>query len=160
MKNGEKKAVKKKKINPQYFVFGIILAILLVLIAFFVYANFFHYKNCESLTCFNDFLETCNKAKFQSSGDLVFEYQIDSKTNEKCFVEVKLINSKLPNKDAEKLVGKKMVCAIPNKMVISPESDLANCHGLLKEGLQDLIIQKLHTYIVKNLGEINKDLFG
>ena len=44
--------------------------------------------------------------------------------------------------------------------MIFPESDINNCHGLLKEGLQDLFISKLHRYIVQNLGEINVEAFG
>jgi len=39
-----------------------------------------------------------------------------------------------------------------------PESNIGKCTGLLKEGLQDLVIKKLHTYLVQNLGKLNLEL--
>ena len=42
--------------------------------------------------------------------------------------------------------------------IMNPESDIGSCHGPLKEGLQDLIIQKLHSYLVQNLGRINLEV--
>jgi hypothetical protein len=40
----------------------------------------------------------------------------------------------------------------------SPEDDLSRCTGQLKENLQEIIIQKLHAYVVENLGQISKEL--
>jgi hypothetical protein len=31
------------------------------------------------------------------------------------------------------------------------------CHGKLKEDLQGLVIEKLHGYIIKNLGDIKQE---
>ena len=41
---------------------------------------------------------------------------------------------------------------------MNPVENLGLCHGLLKEGLQDLIIKKMHTYIIENMGKINEEL--
>ena len=51
-----------------------------------------------------------------------------------------------------------MDCYVPLGSIVSPESNLAECHGLLKEGLQETIINKLHAYIVKNVGQIGEEL--
>ena len=50
-----------------------------------------------------------------------------------------------------------MECEIPRGMIVLPEDRIDSCHGALKEGLQDMIIQRLHTYILQNLGKINYD---
>jgi hypothetical protein len=53
-----------------------------------------------------------------------------------------------------------MICSLERGVVIAPESSLDDCAGELKEGLQDLVISRLHKYIVQNIGKINADLFG
>jgi len=54
--------------------------------------------------------------------------------------------------------GKEMVCYLPLGTITSPQGNLANCHGLLKEEMQSLIINRLHNYIVNNLGQISEEL--
>jgi len=49
-----------------------------------------------------------------------------------------------------------MLCEIPLRVVVAPESNLKNCHGLLKEEMQSLIIEKMHAYVTANLEEIGK----
>ena len=51
-----------------------------------------------------------------------------------------------------------MDCSVPFGLVIKPESEMKNCHGELKEGLQEIIIENLHTYIVGNLDKINAEI--
>ena len=43
-------------------------------------------------------------------------------------------------------------------LIVYPEKDLGVCHGRLKEELQGIIIKRLHTYIVDNIGEIDETL--
>ena len=64
------------------------------------------------------------------------------------------------NQDSIKLESQKMTCMLPKGIVMIPESDIGNCHGMLKEGLQDLVIRKLHTYLVQNLGKLNLEMLG
>jgi len=51
-----------------------------------------------------------------------------------------------------------MTCYIPYGSLTVPQENLKNCHGELKEELQDVIIKKMHTYILDHIGEINKEL--
>jgi len=141
--------------NLRLWIIGSLLILVGILI---VYAYFFLYVKCEDKQCFNNYLRDCNRAKFNSLGNMSFEYKILGASNGNCSVNVKLLRGDFTNQDSLKLQGKQMICNIPLGVVISPESDISLCHGLLKEGLQDLIISKLHQYIVLNLGDINRDI--
>ena len=136
----------------------IILVILLILLSYIMWIYFFYYPVLEDWTSFNSALSNCDNGEFIGGEQMIFQYKIQGLKNENCFVNVKLLQGELNNQDSKKLEGSEMTCEIPQGNVILPESNIANCHGLLKEGLQDLIINKLHTYIVKNLGRINLEL--
>jgi hypothetical protein len=69
-----------------------------------------------------------------------------------------LLQGELSNQDSVRLEGQEMTCFLPKGVVMIPESDIGRCHGLLKEGLQDLVIEKLHAYLVQNLGQINLEM--
>ena len=51
-----------------------------------------------------------------------------------------------------------MNCYYPPGTAAYPERDLSMCHGRLKEELQGIIITKLHTYIIDNLGKLDDEL--
>lgn len=89
---------------------------------------------------------------------MTLKYTILGRDKNSCIVNVKLLDAALPQKDLNKIQNKNMNCNLPYQVLMIPESDISLCHGELKEAFQDLIINKLHTYIVKNLGEINSDL--
>ncbi|MCK4997587.1 hypothetical protein KAS08_04745 [Candidatus Pacearchaeota archaeon] len=116
------------------------------------------YNECDSWECFNSGLERCSRTKFIGGTKMIFEYTIKGSKGEECEVGVQLLQGELNNKDSLKLEGNKMICMLPKGVVMIPESNIGNCHGLLKEGLQDLIIRKLHTYLVQNLGRLNLEI--
>lgn len=117
----------------------------------------YYYRTCENQTCFDDYLKECKKAKFYSSGKMVFEYKILGEDSD-CKVNVKLLEGDLTNQESLKLEKREMVCSLPFGVVMVPEADLGRCTGQLKEGLQELIINKLYSYVVQNFGKINADL--
>ena len=133
------------------------IAVVFVLI-YLAWSLFFSYTNCNSWVCFNSRLETCEKTEFIGGGEMIFEYIISGKKGDFCEISVELLQGDLNNQDSIKLEGHLMDCEIPYGAVMTPESDLRLCHGLLKEGLQDLIIRDLHTYLVQNLGRINLEV--
>ena len=149
-----KKIIKLSK--PKY----ILSALIILLTLFLIIINSFYYKNCATEECFNTYLKKCSKVKFIGGERMFFEYKIQSIKNENCIVNVKLLQGDLNNQDSLELEKKQMKCEILLGLIIVPEAELDNCHGELKEGLQNLIITKLHKYIVQNLGEINVDLYG
>ena len=141
------------------------LIVLIVLIGFLwsIWSLFFSYEDCSDRLCFEDNLKNCDQAKFISPdlGDnMIFEYIIEGKKRGECEVEVRLLQGELNSADSKRLEGQSMVCMLPLGAVVMPESDIRVCHGLLKEGLQDLVIRKLHTYLVQNLGRLNLEMVG
>ncbi len=142
---------KRRHLNYNIF----IIPILIIVIAFFLWHFFFNLPECKNWDCFNSKLKECDKVLFVGGTDMIFEYKILGQENGNCMVNVKLLQGELNNQDSIKLEGKEMVCELPLALVTFPESNLKNCHGLLKEDIQEVFISKLHTYIVKNLGKIN-----
>ena len=132
--------------------------VLFVILVWGIWAIFFSYTECESWDCFNKNLESCDKVSFIGGTDMIFEYVIEGDSDGECEVGVQLLQGKIGNEESIKLEMQKMTCMLPKGIVMIPESDIGNCHGELKEGMQDLIIKKLYSYLVQNLGRINLEV--
>ena len=151
--------VMDKEADTQSFTWSKLIAfVLLVVVVLFVWSVFFNYEDCKSRNCFNDNLKSCDKARFVGGDNMIFEYVINGKSGGECEVAVTLLQGELNNAESLKLENQEMNCFLPLGAVVVPESDIDVCHGLLKEGLQDLVIKKLHTYLVQNLGRLNLEL--
>jgi hypothetical protein len=142
---------------------SIFLKIVLVIVVVFVllyigWFLFIGYVVCENRECFDSNLKECIRTKYVGGSSMIYEYLITGKENDLCNVKVTLLQGELNNQNSIRLEGKEMVCSLPFGVVMNPESDMGNCQGPLKEGLQDLIIQKLHSYLVQNLGRINLEV--
>lgn len=134
---------------------NIIILLIVIALALSLYFTFFNISSCDTIACFNNALAKCSKVKFANmQEEATWLYTIKGSKDDKCVVQVKSTNVRLD--EAKKIENKDMLCYIPKGMVIPPESELDNCHGLLKEGLQDIIIEKLHVYIVQNIGKISE----
>lgn len=142
--------------RKEVYVAGLIISVLLGVLFF---ANYVYFRECENQKCFNDYLKDCKRAKYVAEKEMVFGYSILGSSGSDCVVEVELLQGDVSNQDSLKIVGKTMACSIPKGVVIAPEADIDLCSGELKEGLQDLIISKLHKYIVQNLGDISSEVF-
>ncbi len=140
--------------NLKWFIFLVSLVILIWIIWFF----FFSYAECNDWECFNNYLGGCDRATFIGESEMIFEYRIDGDEDGICKVNVRLLQGQLNNQDSLRLENKEMMCSLPEGIVMIPESNIGNCHGELKEGLQDLIIKGLHANIVQNLGRINLEV--
>ena len=149
-----KKEVKEKRFSLKWIVVFVVVAVLI----FGSWWLFFSYDECRNWTCFNEHLVDCEKAKFIGERDMIFEYVIRGGVDSICRVDMQLLQGELNNQDSIKLEMQKMTCMLPMGVLMIPESDIGNCHGTLKEGLQDLIIKKLHTYLVQNVGQINLEV--
>jgi len=137
------------------WVWLVILAILIILV-WAVWKIFFGYTTCDNWSCFNANLKGCDRTSFVGANNkMVFKYTIRGDSGASCRVDVKLLQGELNNQNSVALEGKKMECDLPKSVVMIPESNIGNCHGMLKEGLQDRYIKKLYTYLVQNLGQIN-----
>ena len=132
------------------------IVILLVLAG--IYLTFFYKQPCSNEACWEERLRDCKRTKFVNNDvDVIWEYKVNGKTQDKCEVTVEAISIKRGLKKSEILEDKKMVCLRPIGSIPKPESDPNLCTGPLKEAMQELIIQKLHEYIVQNVGEIGSE---
>jgi len=139
----------------------IIIAILIVLIAIAVYITFFYSQKCNDIACWETKLVKCSKANFLSEkNDVIWKYNINGKRDGSCEVNVQLIEVKRGLVSTKVLEGKSMNCRIPLGAITTPEANVNFCHGQLKEEMQALIINKLHEYIVQNLGSINENILN
>jgi len=114
---------------------------------------------CDSKTCFNDALVSCKRASyFLDTSETSMEYKILGKSGDACRVEVKLVQFKRGTADLAVLEGKSMTCSTPLGILVQPESDLSQCHGILKEEIQDMIIKRMHAQIIENIGKIGEEV--
>lgn len=138
----------------------LIFVILMVLIVAIYFSFFFYYK-CNDIACFRAHQEKCAKTKFLNEVENAeWQYFIKGEQDGKCKINVKVNRVTKGGINELALEGKSMDCFLPKGSLNSPEADISICHGELKEKTQEIIIQKLHSYIVKNLGEISGELKG
>ncbi|MEK6875494.1 MAG: hypothetical protein AABX30_02320 [Nanoarchaeota archaeon] len=136
----------------------LIVLVLIVLVAATYFTFFFKYT-CNDLACFQSHQEKCAKTIFLSQGtEIDWKYSILGKKSGSCKINVELLKVKKGSLDLMQLQGKAMDCYLPVGSIASPESDLAKCNGLLKEGVQEMMINKLYSYILDNVGTINEEL--
>lgn len=144
--------------NKEILKFIIIVFIFLVILTF-VYYFFFYRKICQNKDCFANSLVKCNKAVWiNDAEEATWLYTIKGASEKDCEVEVKLLIVKKGKVEMEKAQGKSMTCYLPLNTFMSPEQDLGKCSGLLKEELQDLLIKRLNSYIIENLGQVSEEL--
>ncbi len=162
--------------NEKKKVRAILIVIILIVTVAAIYFTFFYSKKCEDMACFNSALSKCRRVKFLNDAeDAAWLYKIKGKRGEECKVQVELLKLKEGSTDLLILEGKNMECFLPFSSVVSPQENLARCKGELssvvspqenlarckgelKEGMQEIIIKRLHNYIIDNLGEISEEL--
>ena len=138
---------------------NLIIALILVIlvIAGFYYA--FLRKECGDYECFRQNMVECRPAKYvNEEREASWGYEVIGKKREQCEVEVKLLLAKEGELKLREFEGNSMNCFYPLGTAAFPDEDLSACHGRLKEDLQQRIIEKLHEYILDNLGEIRGEL--
>ncbi|MEK6824786.1 MAG: hypothetical protein AABY02_02920 [Nanoarchaeota archaeon] len=139
-----------------------IVALVLFLVVSGALALYFTFKpaSCESLECFQDHMVVCKQASFVNENrEASWRYTIQRLTDKGCAIEVTLLQAKEGELHLRAFEGDSMLCTYPRGVLAYPDKDMFLCHGLLKEDLQGLIIEKLHGYIIKNLDDI-KDEFN
>jgi len=136
-----------------------VILLLAVLLCVTIFIGFFYSSDCKDRDCFIRAMFECKKATFSSEQqNITWQYYVKGSSNSECVVAVKAMNVKMGNDISEKFEGKEMNCYIPKNVAGSfmPEAKLEYCHGELKESLQDLIIEKMHLYIMQNIGQFNQ----
>ncbi|MBS3075980.1 hypothetical protein J4429_06015 [Candidatus Pacearchaeota archaeon] len=136
----------------------VILVIIIIVFSFLGY-NLFYSKSCKDEACFDSAINVCKKASWlKEDSESAWMLRILGKeTEDYCKLNIKLLNIKKGTIDSEKLIGKEMICIVTRTEKIFPSADMSQCTGPLKEEMQDLIIKRMHDYLLKNLGEIKEE---
>lgn len=147
----------KSGAGKKIFLILIVLAIIALAVA--VYFTFFFSYKCKDLGCFKTHQAECSKTTYiKESESIDWMYHIKGKSGNNCQIEAKILQIKKGSLSQAKLEGKSMECSLPLGNLENPEADISLCHGILKEEIQNLMIQKLHAYVLDNIGEISDQL--
>jgi hypothetical protein len=137
----------------------VILLVIIVLVILAFYINSVSGKRCGDYSCFQVEMSACSRARYTSEmPEASWGYTVLGSSDGNCDVNVKLLQAKNGTLEMNTLEGYDMVCSYPLGIAAYPEKDLSKCHGRLKEELQGLIIKKLYSYIVDNVGQIATNL--
>lgn len=138
------------------------LVILIITIVTLILIIFFYSpKECQDNACFSNAIANCKRVSWvREDTKASWYYEIIGNSGDKaCKVKIKLIKMNQGTIDIEELQGLEMTCIAQKSDTRFPEENMNKCSGVLKEKLQEIIIERMHNYILKNLGEI-KESFG
>ena len=162
-KRGLETAIGYKHYNKLKKRVGLALIILITALVLFTgYFLIFYARPCTDTSCFASAIETCRRVSWiREDAQASWLYVIKGNAEvDACKVQVKLLKMKQGTIDSEKLQGKQMTCILQKGETRFPEKDISRCSGVLKEELQDLIIQRMHNYLLENVGEIQEEFEG
>jgi hypothetical protein len=141
----------------------VILVVLIVLlvasVAGALYLMIFYSPTCQNYECFRADMIKCSKVAYINEGtEATWGYSIEGIQGKDCVINVKFLQAKKGDLGLTALEGSEMKCYYPLGTADYPEKDLGKCHGVLKEELQTIVINKLHSYILENLGKFTQEL--
>jgi hypothetical protein len=150
----ESQGYKNIKIRLLISIFILIIAIIVVVIIYV----FLMPRQCQDSNCFSQALTTCRRVYFiKEDSSAAWYYEIKgSSGKDSCTVTVKLLKINQGTIDIESLEGSQMNCMVNKAETLAPEENMKSCTGLLKEKLQEIIIDRMHSYLLKNLGDIKE----
>lgn len=140
----------------------IIISLIIVIILALLLNSFFGQgKKCAEQECFDSLMSQCNYGSYINEEEQAsWKYEIQGKNGEECVVKVTLLQAKEGDLELRDFERHTMECSFEFGKVSQPEEDLSACHGRLKEDLQELLIKKLHSYILENLDQIREELLN
>ena len=138
---------------------ALIVVALIILLAAAVYVLLYKGPDCSNESCFNERLTQCKQATYiKENTQNSLKYTVLGKKSESCVVKVKVLQIKEGSLDLSVLEGKEMTCELPYGVYMAPESDINLCHGLLKEEIQSVLIERIHAQLIENLGKIKAEI--
>ena len=136
----------------------ILIAVIAVTLGMALYYSFGP-KECLTFECFQQDMVVCKSATYvNEEPEASWGYEIIGKKRGQCEIEVTLLSAKEGGLKLRNFEGNSMNCLYSLGISAYPERDLDSCHGGLKENIQGIIIEKMHKYILENLGKISEEL--
>lgn len=135
----------------------IIIALIgLVVSAYFIAS---YSRVCYDEECFKFAVVKCQRAVYiKDNPETIIQYTILGKTQNGCKVNVKVIQIGEGSVELELLKNHEMNCLVPLGAYVKPEENIKNCNGLLKEKIQEIMIQRMHSELLENVGEIGEEI--
>ncbi len=135
------KRFKQKKDSFDINIWIAVIFLIFVLIMFLGYFLFFNIRPIEHGEQFFKALQECEKVSWvKEDAQASWLYIIQGETKgDACKIKVKLLKMKQGTQKEETQF---------------PEKEISKCSGELKEELQDIIIQRMHKYILQNIEEL------
>ena len=152
-----------KEVNEIPINYKIIFCIVLGGIILGLYFFGIDTKNCSDFSCFQESLRYCKRTEFiRDDAETVWKYNVlgNAQKKDACIIQVELLVIKKGTIDLEQLQNKKMDCVVMKSTTSLPEDDISSCTGILKEEIQEVMIQRMHNYLLQNLGQIQDELKG
>jgi len=117
-------------------------------------------KKCYDRSCFNSEANRCRASSFlnKEEGNLI-QYAIKGPRWRGCLLEIKIIDTNSIR--TEFLEGKKMTCIIPfgQKVFLEDVGGILDyCSGPLKEGLYEVLLERMTTLITKELANVTAEM--
>lgn len=153
-----------------YFPLGgkwlIILLVICLLVLTLFYTGVIKKDCSRDKDCFNKALKSCDPAKYLSiRNNNAYSYSIKGRAGDKCVMVIRMehMAAGTDMELIELLEGKNMVCRVPKNYLEVDEleqiEDLIHyCTGPLKEGMYELIIEKLYGLIIQNMGDVINEM--
>ncbi|MBR9704613.1 hypothetical protein GOV12_04320 [Candidatus Pacearchaeota archaeon] len=150
----DEQGYKNIKRNVLISLIALIIIVIVSIAALIIYFP----KSCEKPECFAQAMDNCKKVSLvREDSKAAWYYEIlGRQDSQSCNIKVRLIKLKQGPLTIEDLLGSEMICKVSVGETLFPEENMESCTGLLKEQLQGLIIDKMHSVILKNLGEIKE----
>lgn len=140
-------------------VFAVVLVVCaIVVLSFALYATL-KPVTCKDFACFEKHMGACTRASFvNEEPQASWKYDITQRTAEGCQIEVTLAQAKEGELRLRDFEGHSMTCVYPFGVIAYPDKEMIRCHGRLKEDLQELIIERIHSYLINNLADVKNIL--
>jgi len=140
---------------------AILIVLVLIGLGWFVYTKYIYMPQCIDSKCFSKSIVECSRSFYlNENNDFIMAYNILGKdsSNEKCNVNVEIVQVKKGDLELASLEKESMLCSIPVGVFDYPESNILDCHGILREKIQEIVIDRMHSQILANLGKIGSNL--
>lgn len=139
---------------------AIVGGIFLVLFLLGYYTGYLRQHCGQDAVCFEERAHACRPTNLLVvQQNTVYAYGIGSSIGD-CHLSVTLkrVDAGAPV-EFQRLEGKKMTCSIPKKelegfTVEGFDQYMQYCHGLLKEGLYELLLTRVYSHLIGNMDDV------
>ncbi len=144
--------IKEKLQLPKKPKLALAVIILALAVSAVVYLLVINTKVCKDEACFTSKLVQCDRAIYTADNrDTITYYEIKGQSGESCEIRAEILQLKQGSAELSQILGKDMTCLLPLGVNAKPEEKLEYCHGLLKEEIQEILLQRLHEKLAGSL---------